>query len=56
MDSLPWKLRECLSDDESSIHLCSETILLTVCRVPDVICAKQEGVHGDIVCNWPSIL
>jgi len=37
VDGLPWKLRECVSDDEGSVHLCSEAILLTVCGVPDVI-------------------
>jgi len=55
-DGLPGKLRECVSFDESSVHLLSESILLTICSVPDIIRGEEENIDGDIVVDWPLIV
>lgn len=55
LDGLPRELRECFPVDKGSGHLLSEPILLAVGCVPDVICAEEEGVDGDVVVDGPSV-
>jgi hypothetical protein len=55
-DGLPRKLRECLPYDKTTVHLLSESILLAIRCIPDIIGPKEKKVDCNIVGDGPAIL